>query len=52
VQRAILPVQLPTKFDFLVKLKADKALDLTVLPAILARAAHDQRNAHADEVIE
>jgi putative ABC transport system substrate-binding protein len=38
VQRAILPAHLPTKFDFLVNLKAAKALDLTLLPAILARA--------------
>jgi putative tryptophan/tyrosine transport system substrate-binding protein len=38
-----LPTQLPTKFDFLVNLKAAKALDLPVPPAILARA---------DEVIE
>jgi putative ABC transport system substrate-binding protein len=38
-----LPTQLPTKFDFLVNLKAAKALDLTVPATILARA---------DEVIE
>jgi putative ABC transport system substrate-binding protein len=43
VKPAEIPVQAPTKYEIVINLKTAKSLDLTVPPAVLARA---------DEVLE